>query len=146
MYAIRSYYAADKLDLLVNLVGELVTVQARISQVVAERDDPVLASLTEELERLSDELRDSTLGIRMLPIGTTFSKFRRLVRDLSGELGKEIELQTEGAETELDKTVIERLGDPLVHLLRNSIDHGIELPEERVANGKPRGGTRNNFV
>ncbi len=130
--------AADKLDLLVNLVGELVTVQARISQVVDERDDPVLASLTEELERLSDELRDSTLGIRMLPIGTTFSKFRRLVRDLSGELGKEIELQTEGAETELDKTVI---GDPLVHLLRNSIDHGIELPEERVANGKSRGGT-----
>ncbi len=133
--------AADKLDLLVNLVGELVTVQARISQVVDERDDPVLASLTEELERLSDELRDSTLGIRMLPIGATFSKFRRLVRDLSGELGKEIELQTEGAETELDKTVIERLGDPLVHLLRNSIDHGIELPEDRAANGKPRGGT-----
>jgi len=133
--------AAEKLDQLVNLVGELVTVQARISQVVAERDDPVLATLTEELERLSDELRDSTLGIRMLPIGTTFSKFRRLVRDLSVELGKEIELETEGAETELDKTVIERLGDPLVHLLRNSIDHGIEPPDERAARGKPRSGT-----
>ncbi len=128
--------AAEKLDWLVDLVGELVIVQAQISQVVSERNDPVLTSLSEELERLSDELRDSTLGIRMLPIGTSFSKFRRLVRDLSSELGKEIILSTNGAETELDKTVIERLGDPLVHLLRNSIDHGIEPPAERKAAGK----------
>jgi two-component system chemotaxis sensor kinase CheA len=132
--------AAEKLDHLVNLVGELVTVQARLSQVVAGREDPVLASLTEDLERLSDELRDATLGIRMLPIGSTFSRFRRLVRDLSAELGKEIELVTEGAETELDKTVIERLGDPMVHLLRNSIDHGIEMPEQRLAANKARQG------
>ncbi len=133
--------AADKLDYLVNLVGELVIVQAQISQVVGTRHDPTLTALSEELERLSDELRDSTLGIRMLPIGTTFSKFRRLVRDLSADLGKEIELLTEGAETELDKTVIERLNDPLVHLLRNSIDHGIELPAERTVAGKPTRGT-----
>ncbi len=133
--------AADKLDYLVDLVGELVIVQAQISQVVGESGNPVLTSLSEELERLSDELRDSTLGIRMLPIGTTFSKFRRLVRDLSDELGKEIELQTRGAETELDKTVIERLGDPLVHLLRNSIDHGVETPAERESAGKPAHGT-----
>ncbi len=132
--------AAEKLDFLVDLVGELVIVQARISQVVGEKRDPVLTSLAEELERLSDELRDSTLDIRMLPIGATFSKFRRLVRDLSDELGKEIELVTHGAETELDKTVIERLGDPLVHLLRNSIDHGVESPQEREALGKPRAG------
>jgi two-component system chemotaxis sensor kinase CheA len=132
--------AADKLDNLVDLVGELVIVQAQITQVVSERNDPVMTSLAEELERLSDELRDSTLGIRMLPIGTTFSKFRRLVRDLSSELGKEIELSTHGAETELDKTVIERLGDPLVHLLRNSIDHGVESPEEREKAGKERAG------
>jgi two-component system chemotaxis sensor kinase CheA len=132
--------AAGKLDKLVDLVGELVIVQAQISQLVGERGDQVLQSLAEELERLSDELRDSTLGIRMLPIGTTFSRFSRLVRDLSGELGKKIELRTEGAETELDKTVIERLGDPLVHLLRNSIDHGIEPPEDRVALGKPEAG------
>jgi len=132
--------AADKLDNLVDLVGELVIVQAQISQVVSERSDPVMTALAEELERLSDELRDSTLGIRMLPIGTTFSKFRRLVRDLSSELGKEIELSTHGAETELDKTVIERLGDPLVHLLRNSIDHGVEHPEEREKAGKDRKG------
>ena len=129
--------AADKLDYLVDLVGELVIVQAQITQVVSERSDPAMTLLAEELERLSDELRDSTLGIRMLPIGTSFSKFRRLVRDLSSDLGKRITLSTSGAETELDKTVIERLGDPLVHLLRNSIDHGIETPEEREAKGKP---------
>jgi two-component system chemotaxis sensor kinase CheA len=132
--------AADKLDYLVDLVGELVIVQAQITQVVSERHDAALTLLAEELERLSDELRDSTLGIRMLPIGTSFSKFRRLVRDLSADLGKQIALSTSGAETELDKTVIERLGDPLVHLLRNSIDHGIEKPEERTAQGKPAQG------
>jgi len=128
--------AADKLDLLVDLVGELVIVQAQIHQVVTERSDPILTVLSEQLERLSSDLRDSTLGIRMLPIGTTFSKFRRLVRDLSSELGKEIELVTRGEETELDKTVLERLGDPLVHLIRNSIDHGIDTPDERKAAGK----------
>jgi len=133
--------AAEKLDCLVDLVGELVIVQAQISQVVGERADPVLTALSEELERLSDALRDSTLGIRMLPIGTTFSKYRRLVRDLSAEFGKDITLATQGAETELDKTVIERLGDPLMHLLRNSIDHGIESPQERLAAGKPAQGT-----
>ena len=133
--------SAEKLDYLVDLVGELVIVQAQISQVVSSKADPSLTALSEELERLSDELRDSTLGIRMLPIGTTFSKFRRLVRDLSEELGKEIDLNTNGADTELDKTVIERLSDPLVHLLRNSIDHGIEDPETRAAKGKPRRGT-----
>lgn len=128
--------AADKLDLLVDLVGELVIVQAQISQVVTERSDPILTVLSEQLERLSSDLRDSTLGIRMLPIGTAFSKFRRLVRDLSSELGKDIELVTRGEETELDKTVLERLGDPLVHLIRNSIDHGIDTPEERKRAGK----------
>jgi len=132
--------AADKLDELVDQVGELVIVQAQIKQAVEERGDPLLRSLAEHLERLSDSLRDSTLSIRMLPIGATFAKFRRLVRDLSAELGKEIDLVTSGEETELDKTVIERLGDPLVHLLRNSIDHGIEHPAERLAAGKPERG------
>ena len=132
---------ADKLDILVNLVGELVTVQARLSQTALSYKDAHLVSIAEEVERLSADLRDNALNIRMLPIGTTFSKFKRLVRDLSVELGKEIEMTTEGAETELDKTVIERLNDPLVHLIRNSIDHGIESPEERMAAGKPRRGT-----
>ncbi|MFP4314664.1 MAG: chemotaxis protein CheA [Desulfovibrionales bacterium] len=132
--------AAEKLDSLVNLVGELVIVQAQITQMVNERKDPLLVGLSEELERLSNELRDSTLNIRMIPMGTTFGKFKRLVRDLSTELEKEIDLVTQGAETELDKTVIEKLGDPLVHLLRNSIDHGIEKPEVRVSRGKPARG------
>ncbi len=132
---------AAKLDKLGDLVGELVIVQARLSQIVNERHDSVLATLAEELERLSDELRDNTLGIRMLPIGSTFNKFLRLVRDLSKELGKEIELVTQGGETELDKNVIEKLNDPLVHLLRNSIDHGVETPDVRQQRGKQRKGT-----
>ncbi|MHC1744218.1 MAG: chemotaxis protein CheA [Syntrophobacteraceae bacterium] len=132
---------AERLDVLVNLVGELVTVQARLSQTVAPMDHPGLLAISEEVERLTAELRDNTMSIRMLPIGTTFSKFRRLVRDLSNELEKDIVMVTEGAETELDKTVIERLNDPLVHLIRNSIDHGIELPQAREAAGKPRQGT-----
>lgn len=132
---------AEKLDALVDLVGELVTVQSRLSQVAAQRNDSDLLAIAEEVERLTAELRDNTLNIRMLPIGTTFSKFKRLVRDLSRELGKEIDLQTSGGDTELDKTVIEKLGDPLVHLIRNSIDHGIESPEKRQAAGKPRLGT-----
>lgn len=132
---------AERLDALVNLVGELVTVQARLSQMASVQREPAMISISEEVERLTAELRDNVLNIRMLPIGTTFSKFKRLVRDLSNELGKEIELTTEGAETELDKTVIEKLNDPLVHLIRNSIDHGIEPPDVRQAKGKPRLGT-----
>lgn len=132
---------AEKLDELVNLVGELVTVQAHLSQTAALQGNSDFASIAEEVERLTEALRDTALNIRMLPIGSTFSKFKRLVRDLSQELGKEIEMETEGAETELDKTVIERLNDPLVHLIRNSIDHGIEMPDVRRALGKPAHGT-----
>jgi two-component system chemotaxis sensor kinase CheA len=132
---------SDKLDALINLLGELVTNQARLSQIARTTGDMVLAAPVEEADRLTDELRDIVLNIRMMPIGTTFSRFKRLVRDLSGELGKQIELVTEGAETELDETVIDRLGDPLVHLIRNSIDHGIEHPDERVRAGKPAKGT-----
>lgn len=132
--------AADKLDQLIDLVGELVIAQARLGRLAYLHDDPELLSVAENMDRLAADLRDSTLKIRMVPIGTTFGKFKRLVRDLSAELGKQIELVTEGAETELDKTVIERLGDPLVHLIRNSCDHGIEDPEARRAAGKPAQG------
>jgi two-component system chemotaxis sensor kinase CheA len=132
---------SEKLDKLVDLVGELVTVQARLSQTAGQRGDSQLTLIAEEVERLTSELRDGTLNIRMMPIGATFSKFRRLVRDLSDELNKEVEMTTEGAETELDKTVIERLNDPLVHIIRNSIDHGLESPEIRESAGKPRQGT-----
>ncbi len=131
---------AQRLDKLINLIGELVITQAQLTQVAAAVNLTDLISPVEEIERLTEELRDCVLTIRMLPIGTTFSKFKRLVRDLSADLGKEIDLVTEGGETELDKTVIERLDDPLVHLIRNSIDHGIESPDERIASGKPRKG------
>lgn len=133
--------ASDKLDHLVDLVGEIVTLQARLSQTSTRLQDAGLNSLSENFERLTDELRDSTMSIRMLPIGTTFSKFRRLVRDLSQELGKDVEIEATGGETELDKTVIERLNDPLVHIIRNAVDHGLETPEAREAAGKPRTGT-----
>ena len=132
---------ADKLDHLVNLVGELVIVQAQLASITSIIHDPRLQTTVEEIDRLTGDLRDVALSVRMMPIGTTFAKFRRLVRDLSNELGKEISLETFGAETEMDKTVLDKLGDPLVHMIRNSIDHGVETPEEREAMGKPRQGT-----
>jgi len=131
---------SEKLDSLVDLVGELVTVQARLNQTAVSMANAELSKIAEDVERLVWELRDNTMSIRMLQIGTTFSKYKRLVRDLAMDLGKDIELVTKGEETELDKTVIEKLGDPLVHLVRNSVDHGIELPAERTAAGKnPKG-------
>lgn len=133
--------AAGKLDQLVNLVGELVTAQARLNQIAMGHNDAALIALAEEIERLTEGLRDTTLNVRMIPIGGSFSRLRRLVHDLSQELGKDVELVTEGAETELDKTVIERLSDPLVHLIRNCVDHGIESPEIRLKAGKSPQGT-----
>lgn len=128
---------SERLDRLVNLVGELVMNQSRLAQAAAQSGAPEFAHPVQELERLVGELRDDVLGIRMLPIGTLFCRFRRLVHDLSAELGKDVELVTEGAETELDKSILDRLGEPLVHCLRNCLDHGVELPAERSANGKP---------
>jgi two-component system chemotaxis sensor kinase CheA len=132
---------AERLDELMDRVGELVIAQARLSQIANSSSDTALKTIAEELERLSSGLRDTTMGIRMVPIGTIFSRFRRLVHDLSGELGKQIEFITTGEETELDKTVIERLADPLVHLIRNSVDHGLESADKRVAAGKSPKGT-----
>ncbi|HVN96483.1 MAG TPA: chemotaxis protein CheA [Syntrophorhabdaceae bacterium] len=133
--------SSDKLDRLIDLVGELVTLHAGLDRKANEEEDPELMLISEQVERLTEELRNSAMSMRMLPIGSTFGRFRRLVRDLSGDLGKEIELVTEGAETELDKTVLERLNDPLVHLIRNSIDHGIEPPDVREQSHKERKGT-----
>ena len=132
--------SSEKLDELVNLVGELVTVHAQIDR-EAEDSNGALRTMVEQLSRITENLRENTMSMRLLPIGTTFSRFKRLVRDLSNEMGKNIELIMSGEETELDKTVIEKLNDPLVHIIRNSIDHGIELPEERVKKGKPEVGT-----
>lgn len=128
---------SDRLDKLVNLVGEMVTVQARLSQFANSRIDADLLSVAEEVERLTWDLRDQVLTIRMLPIGGTFTRFKRLIRDLGSELGKDVILVSEGGDTELDKTVIDQLNDPLVHLVRNSIGHGIESPAVRQAIGKP---------
>lgn len=134
---------ADRLDELVTLVGELVTMQARLSQMANIKSVivPELTDMSEEMERLTADLRDSTMNIRMVPVGSLFSKFTRVTRDVSNSLGVEVDLVTVGDETELDKTIIERLNDPLMHLLRNSIGHGIELPEDRENAGKPRRGT-----
>ena len=133
--------SSERLDRLVMLVGEMVMNQSRLKQVAVSAEVPMLLGTVEELERLVDELRDNVLGIRMMPIGATFSRFKRLVHDLSSELGKQIDLVTEGEETELDKTVLDQLGDPLVHLIRNSLDHGIESVEVRERLGKPKRGT-----
>ncbi len=131
----------EKLDSLIDLVGELVTLQARLSRFSEESESTDLEAISESLEHLTDDLRDNTMSIRMVPLAETFRSFNRLVRDLANDLGKEIELKTLGAETELDKTIIEQLKDPLVHLIRNSLDHGIETKEERGKTGKPVQGT-----
>ncbi|MCV2886439.1 chemotaxis protein CheA [Aestuariibacter sp. AA17] len=132
---------SNKLDRLMDLVSELVIVHSAISQVSLVNDIEALDTASEELGRLTAELRDTTFSVRMLPIGSTFGRFRRLVRDLSRELGKQVQLETYGADTELDKVVLERLGDPLVHILRNSLDHGIEMADVRQAAGKSSQGT-----
>ncbi|WP_160011276.1 chemotaxis protein CheA [Rhizobium sp. 18055] len=132
---------AERLDELMDRVGELVIAQSRLSQLASASSDIALRSVSEEIERLSGELRDTMMVLRMVPVATLFSRFRRLVHDLARETGKAIELVTEGESTEVDKTVIERLADPLVHLVRNSIDHGLETPADRLAAGKSEAGT-----
>ncbi len=132
---------AERLDELMDRVGELVIAQARLTQIAAQSSDGNLKTIAEELERLSSGLRDTTMGIRMVPIGTLFGRFRRLVHDLSRDLDKPIEFITTGEDTELDKTMIEKLADPLVHLIRNAVDHGLEDGSRRVAAGKPPKGT-----
>lgn len=127
---------AAKLDQFVDLVGELVTVQARLGELAIRLDEPDVAAVSEEIERLTSALRESSMNVRMLPIRSTFERFRRLVHDLARDLHKEVELTIAGADTELDKTIIDQLADPLMHLIRNSMDHGIEDAASRAAAGK----------
>jgi two-component system chemotaxis sensor kinase CheA len=130
----------ERLDELMDRVGELVIAQSRLRQLTLSSTDSQIKAVAEDIERLALELRDTTMGVRMVPIGSLFSRFRRLVHDLGRDLGKEVEFVALGEETELDKTVIERLNDPLVHLVRNAIDHGLEPPDVRRASGKsPKG-------
>ena len=131
----------EKLDTLVNLVGELVTLHARINQTAINSHNSEFVLVAEALGRLTDELRDNTMNIRMVPLTEVFTSFNRLVFDLSRKLDKKIKLVTSGGQTELDKNVIEELRDPLMHLIRNCADHGIESPDERRAKGKDETGT-----
>jgi len=134
----------EKVDQLINLVGELVITQAMLLQTATQMQEAVPERLVNglaQLERNTRDLQESVMSIRMMPISFVFSRFPRVVRDLSGKLGKQVELKTSGETTELDKGLIERIADPLTHLIRNSLDHGIELPEKRVAAGKSPVGT-----
>lgn len=141
-----------KIDALINMVGELVITQSMLglvgenieeNQSISPKEIEKLRDGLMQLERNTRELQENVMQVRMMPISFSFSRFPRLVRDLSGKLGKKIQLVMSGEATEVDKTVIEKIGDPLVHLVRNSLDHGIEMPEDRVASGKGEQGTIN---
>ncbi|MBD9368274.1 chemotaxis protein CheA [Xanthomonas sp. XNM01] len=136
--------SVDKVDALINLVGELVITQAMLKQVSGDIDPSLAERLfagLELLERNTRDLQEAVIGVRMLPVDAVFRRFPRLVRDLSARLGKQVQLRTIGEGTELDKGLIEKIADPLVHLVRNSIDHGLELPDARRAAGKDETGT-----
>ncbi len=132
---------ADKLDQLINLVGELIIAGASVNMIAHRSRVIELTESTSKLATLVEEVRDSALQLRMVRIGATFSRFQRVVHDVSHELGKDVHLLIDGEETELDKTVVEKIGDPLMHLVRNSMDHGIESADVRASLGKPVQGT-----
>ncbi len=132
---------ANRLDQLINLVGELVIAGASAALLAEQEGSSSIKEAASNVTRLVEEIRDGTLQLRMVQIGETFNRFNRVVYDVSKELKKNIVLELSGTETELDKTVVERIGDPLMHLVRNSLDHGIESPEVRVASGKSAQGT-----
>lgn len=128
---------ARRLDELIDLVGELLTAESGIGQIASRLRVPELSERAAGLSSLVKDVRDRALQLRMVKIGATFQRFQRVVHDVTQELGKEVVLRIEGADTELDKTVVEKIGDPLMHLVRNALDHGIEAPHERLAAGKP---------
>jgi len=130
----------DRLDNLMNLVSELIIIKTRMDDLSGKAAGENMTEAIEYLERITTSLHDAVMKVRMVPIERVFNRFPRLVRDLSKELGKEIDLQMSGEETEVDRTVIDEIGDPLIHLIRNSIDHGIELPKDRLKIGKPERG------
>ncbi|AOV08251.1 chemotaxis protein CheA [Sporosarcina ureilytica] len=131
----------ERLDVLMNLFEELVIDRGRLQSISTELHHPELTETVERITRVSGDLQNIILNMRMIPVETVFNRFPTMVRQLARELNKKVKLQIVGAETELDRTVIDEIGDPLVHLIRNALDHGVETPEERVANGKPEEGT-----
>jgi two-component system chemotaxis sensor kinase CheA len=126
----------DRLDALMNLMGEMVIQRTRLAQLSAEHDLGDLRGAVEDMTRVTNDLQSLIMQVRMMPVDAVFMRFPRMVRDLANTLGRRLDLQVSGEDTELDRTVIDGLGDPLVHMLRNAVDHGLELPEERVAAGK----------
>lgn len=131
---------ADRLDAVINLIGELVIASAGASMLARQTRQMVLSEANQHVGQLVEDIRNATLQLRMVPIGETFSRFRRVVRDTAADLGKEVDLEIRGGETELDKSMVERIADPLMHLVRNALDHGLEQPHERAAAGKPSRG------
>ncbi|MBU6248994.1 MAG: chemotaxis protein CheA, partial [Xanthomonadaceae bacterium] len=129
-----------RLDALVNQAGELLLLRNRLLTLAARHGDDTLATTVDELDRVADDLQNAVLGMRMQPVGRLFQRFPRIVRDLARQLGKDVELVLEGEGTDLDRSLVESLADPLIHLLRNALDHGLEKPEERERAGKPRKG------
>ncbi len=132
---------SDKIDSMMNLVSELVTTQARLSLFAEKNEDKEMKQISENVQKLTRDLRDLAFNIALIPIDQVLTRFQRLVRDLSKEMGKKVSFRTEGTDTELDKNIIESLTDPILHILRNAVDHGIETPEERRKAGKPESGT-----
>ncbi|HVI54147.1 MAG TPA: chemotaxis protein CheA [Luteibacter sp.] len=130
-----------RLDSLVDAAGELVLVRNRLTNLAPRGTNDPMERAIGELERVAEDLQNAVLRMRMQPVGKLFSRFPRIIRDLARQLGKDIELVTEGEDTDIDRTVVEALADPLVHLLRNAVDHGIEMPDVRERAGKPRSGT-----
>ncbi len=138
MHTVR--VSSKKLDKMLDIISEMLTAQARLEHLNRKFQNPDFQLITETFQKISRQLRENTLEMRLIPIYSLVTRFKRLVRDLSGELGKNVRLETKGTETELDKSLIEKLYDPLMHIIRNSLDHGLELPEERHIAGKPEEG------
>ena len=132
---------SDKVDELMNLVSQLVTTQASLSLLSENMELPELDEIAENVEKLSRQLRDNAFGMSLIPINTMLVRFKRMIRDISSSLNKDVDFVIEGGDTELDKTIIEKITDPLMHILRNSMDHGIESTDKRIAAGKPTKGT-----
>jgi len=132
---------AERLDLLMHMMGEMVVQRTRLEAIAASSGHADLQSAVNDLSRVAQSLQQMVMQVRMVPVESVFMRFPRMVRDIAAKLGKQVELQIKGEDTELDRTVVEALGDPLVHLVRNAMDHGLETPAERVAQGKPAQGT-----
>lgn len=130
----------ERLDVLMNLVSELIIIKTRLDGIISDSGDRECSQTIESLERVTTSLHDAVMKVRMVPVETVFNRFPRMVRDIARDLNKDIALHMSGEETELDRTVIDEIGEPLIHILRNSADHGIEMPEDRIAKGKDKTG------